>query len=106
MMVTLGGKHRVILDSVFADPVRSSVLWSAVEPMLAACAAKIWEVRGSLLRQWGVRAVFSFHPKGHLSGKTAVKVDPALHRAVLATARCSGVTPDEWTLRALARATA
>jgi len=49
-MMKLSGKHRMILDSVFADPVRSNALRSDVEAMLAACAAEIEEGRGSRVR--------------------------------------------------------
>ncbi len=45
-------------------------------------------------------------PEQPFSGQLFVKVDPALHRAVVTAARRSGVTPDEWVSRTLAKATA
>ncbi len=45
-------------------------------------------------------------PEQPVSGQLSVHVDPALHRAVMSTARRSGVTPEEWVSRALERATA
>ena len=45
-------------------------------------------------------------PEQPFSGQLSVKVDPALHRAVVTAARRSGVTPDEWVSQTLAKATA
>jgi hypothetical protein len=54
------GKHRRTLESVFADPVRSNVLWSDVEALFATVGAEISEGRGSRVRVSlnGVDAVF------------------------------------------------
>ena len=53
-------KQRKTLDDIFADPVRSNILWSDVEALLEALGAEISEGRGSRLRIAlnGVRAVF------------------------------------------------
>lgn len=45
-------------------------------------------------------------PEQPFSGRLSVKVDPALHRAVVSAALKSGLTPDERVSDALDRATA
>ena len=45
-------------------------------------------------------------PEQPFSGRLSIKVDPALHRAVISAALKSGLTPDEWVSDALERATA
>ncbi len=64
-------KHRNTLRAVFADPVRSSVLWSDIEAMLGAAGAEISEGRGSRLRVSleGVDAVFHRPHPGLIPGK-------------------------------------
>jgi hypothetical protein len=54
------GRHRKTLEAVFADPVRSNVLWADVEALFAAAGAGISEGRGSRVRVSlnGVDAVF------------------------------------------------
>ena len=56
----LSGKHRATLKAVFADPVRSNVVWLDIESMLVACGAEVEEGRGSRVRVAlrGLRAVF------------------------------------------------
>ncbi|MCJ2109728.1 type II toxin-antitoxin system HicA family toxin [Methylobacterium sp. E-025] len=56
----LGGRHRTTLAAIFADPVRSGVVWSDIESLMSACGAEITEGRGSRIRValHGVRAVF------------------------------------------------
>lgn len=53
-------KHRKTLESIFANPVRSNVVWKDIESMLEACGAEITEGNGSRVRIAlnGVRAVF------------------------------------------------
>jgi hypothetical protein len=71
----LSGKHRATLEAVFADPVRSGIVWTDIESLLAACGAAIEEGRGSRVRVAlnGVRAVFHRpHPKKE-TDKGAVK---------------------------------
>ena len=48
--IEMQSKHRKILESVFADPVRANVLWSDIEALLAALGAEISEGRGSRVR--------------------------------------------------------
>ena len=43
-------KHQNTLRAIFADPVRSNILWSDIEAMLAAAGAEIGEGRGSRVR--------------------------------------------------------
>ena len=56
----LSGKHRPMSKAVFADPVRSNVVWFDIESMLVACGAEVEEGRGSRVRVAlrGLRAVF------------------------------------------------
>lgn len=53
-------KHRKTLESIFADPVRSNVLWADVESLFLAAGADVSEGRGSRVRVSlnGVDAVF------------------------------------------------
>ncbi|MGA9994456.1 MAG: type II toxin-antitoxin system HicA family toxin [Pyrinomonadaceae bacterium] len=53
-------KHQKTLEAIFEDPVRSNILWSDIEKMLAALGAELSEGRGSRVRiaLRGVRAVF------------------------------------------------
>jgi hypothetical protein len=57
---TMTKKHRKTLRAVFADPVRSNIIWRDIEAMLAAAGAEISEGKGSRVRIAlnGVRAVF------------------------------------------------
>jgi hypothetical protein len=59
--MTLSGKHLGVLISVFADPVRSNLLWTDVEAMLTACGAEIRQGRGSRVRVHLNRARAVFH---------------------------------------------
>ncbi|RZK97702.1 MAG: type II toxin-antitoxin system HicA family toxin [Methylobacterium sp.] len=71
----LGGRHRTTLAAIFADPVRSGVVWSDIESLMSACGAEITEGRGSRIRValHGVRAVFHRpHPQKE-TDKGAVK---------------------------------
>ena len=54
------GKNARTLEAVFANPVRSNVLWADVESLFAAAGAEISEGRGSRVRVSldGVDAVF------------------------------------------------
>ncbi len=58
--MSLSGKHRAVLEAVFADPTRSNILWRDVEALLLACGAELGEGQGSRVRIAlnGVRAVF------------------------------------------------
>ncbi|HIJ64065.1 MAG TPA: type II toxin-antitoxin system HicA family toxin [Rhodospirillaceae bacterium] len=53
-------RHRKILESIFADPVRANVLWAEVEALFQAVGADVSEGRGSRVRVSlnGVDAVF------------------------------------------------
>ena len=71
----LGGRHRTTLAAIFADPVRSGVVWSDIESLMSACGAEITESRGSRIpvALHGVRAVFHRpHPQKE-TDKGAVK---------------------------------
>ena len=59
-MNRLNKKHQKILDSIFAEPVKSNVVWDNIEKLLKALGAEISEGRGSRVRLClnGVRAVF------------------------------------------------
>lgn len=73
--MNLGGRHRTTLAAIFADPVRSGVVWSDIESLMSACGAEITESRGSRIRValHGVRAVFHRpHPQKE-TDKGAVK---------------------------------
>ena len=70
-----GGKHKDILEAVFADPVRAGIPWRDIEGLFAACGAEISEGSGSRVRVAlnGVRAVFHRpHPQKE-TDKGAVK---------------------------------
>jgi hypothetical protein len=69
------GKHRKILEAIFADPVRPDIPWRDIEALLAACGAEISEGRGSrvLVALNDIRAVFHRpHPQKE-TDKGAVK---------------------------------
>lgn len=71
----MGPKHRRTLQSIFADPVQSSIPWRDIEALLKAVGAEITEGEGSRVRiaLSGVRAVFHRpHPKKE-TDKGAVK---------------------------------
>jgi hypothetical protein len=60
------GKHQKVLESIFANPIRSGIVWQDIESMLVALGAEISEGSGSRIRIYlnGVRAVFHRpHPK-------------------------------------------
>lgn len=56
----LNKKHQKILDSIFAEPTRSSIIWNDVEKLLLSLGTEISEGRGSRVRLYlnGIRAVF------------------------------------------------
>lgn len=81
-------KHRRTLSSIFADPVRSDVVWSDIESLLLALGAEITEGRGSRVRVSlnGCLAVFHRpHPQKE-TDKGALK---SVRRYLLT----AGVTP-------------
>jgi predicted HicB family RNase H-like nuclease len=190
----LSGKHRVTLEAIFADPVRSTVSWSDVESLFRACGAEISEGQGSrvrvalrraggisspapaqgdrqgrpeirpalpdrsgdravsLMSYKGYEAVVEYDPDADLfhgevinlrdvvtfqgrsvtelkralrdsvedyiafcnergeapekpfSGQFIVRVEPALHRAVVSAAKRAGVSLNKWVARTLERA--
>ena len=64
--MTLSGKHRKTLATVFEDPVRANVPWTDIEKLLRALGAELSEGSGSRVRihMNGVRAVFHRpHPR-------------------------------------------
>lgn len=73
--MTLSGKHKAILEAIFAEPVRAGILWRDIEALFEACGGEISEGRGSRVRVAlkGVRAVFHRpHPQKE-TDKGAVK---------------------------------
>ena len=56
----MNGKQRKTLSAIFENPVRSNVVWTDIESMLAAAGADITEGNGSRVRISlnGGRAVF------------------------------------------------
>ena len=59
-------KHRKTLEAIFANPIRSNVVWKDIEAMLNACGAEISEGNGSRIRIAlnDIRAVFHRpHPR-------------------------------------------
>ena len=64
--MSLNAKQQKTLKAIFADPVRSNILWADIETLLAALGAELGEGSGSRIRiaLHGVRAVFHRpHPK-------------------------------------------
>jgi hypothetical protein len=64
--MSLNAKQQKTLKAIFADPVRSNLLWADIEKLLAALGAELSEGSGSRIRivLHGVRAVFHRpHPK-------------------------------------------
>jgi hypothetical protein len=60
------GKHQKVLETIFANPIRSGIIWQDIESMLMALGAEVSEGSGSRVRIYinGVRAVFHRpHPK-------------------------------------------
>ena len=59
-MNKLNKKHQRVLDSIFADPVKSNVIWNDIEKLLLSLGTDLSEGRGSRVRLYlnGVRAVF------------------------------------------------
>jgi hypothetical protein len=58
--MSLNSRQRKTLEAVFAEPIRSNVIWTDVERLLLALGAELSEGRGSRVRihLHGVRAVF------------------------------------------------
>jgi len=62
----LNKKQQKVLDAVFAEPVKSNIIWNDIEKLLKALGTEISEGSGSRVRLYlnGVRAVFHKpHPK-------------------------------------------
>ena len=71
----MNAKHKQILSSIFANPLRSNILWEDVESLLTALGAERKEGRGSRIRFTlnGVHAVFHRpHPRKEII-KPAIK---------------------------------
>lgn len=86
----LSGRHQKTLESVFAEPVLSNVLWSDIESLLQALGAELTEGRGSRVRVHldGVRAVFHRpHPRKEID-KGALK---SVRRFLIA----AGIEPEK-----------
>ena len=62
----LNKKQQKVLDAIFAEPVKSNIIWNDIEKLLKALGTEISEGNGSRVRLYlnGVRAVFHRpHPK-------------------------------------------
>ena len=83
------GKHGKTLDAIFAEPVRSNVLWADVESLFRAAGATISEGRGSRMRISlnGVDAVF---PRPHPRKETDKGALKSVRRFLME----AGVRPD------------
>ena len=84
----LSGRHRATLESIFADPVRSSIAWADIEALFGAAGAEISEGQGSRVRValGGARAVFHRpHPRK--------ETDKGAVRSVRRFLREAGVEP-------------
>lgn len=59
-MTKINSKQKKILDSIFAEPIKSDIIWTDIENVLIALGAEISEGRGSRVRIYlnGTRAVF------------------------------------------------
>jgi hypothetical protein len=85
----MGTRHRRTLRAVFAEPVRSNIVWRDIESMLIAAGADITQGEGSRVRIAlnGIRAVFHRpHPPQKETDKGAVR---AMQRFLTE----AGVTP-------------
>jgi len=53
-------RHQRILEAIYAEPTRASLVWQDIEDLLIALGAELSEGKGSRLRValHGVRAVF------------------------------------------------
>ena len=73
--MSLAGRHRATLEAIFANPVRSGIVWRDIEALFVACGGEITEGSGSRVRVAlnGMRAVFHRpHPQKE-TDKGAVK---------------------------------
>jgi HicA toxin of bacterial toxin-antitoxin, len=57
----LSGKHRRVLEDVFADPGRASIAWHDIEALFRALGATIGEGRGSRVHVKLGEVFASFH---------------------------------------------
>lgn len=71
----MNSKHRKTLAAIFADPVRASIEWVAIEALLIACGGEISAGRGSRVRVElnGVLATFHRPHPQPVTDKGAVK---------------------------------
>jgi hypothetical protein len=69
------GKHQLVLNAIFFDPVQANIAWHDIESLFIACGGEVSEGSGSRVRVYlnGVRAVFH-RPHPHKeTDKGAVK---------------------------------
>lgn len=71
----MNSKHRKTLASIFADPVRSSIVWADIEALFIACGGEVSEGRGSRVRVElnGILATFHRPHPQPATDKGAVK---------------------------------
>jgi len=65
-VVTISKRHDMTLESIFAIPTKSNIVWKDIESLLLALGAELTEGNGSRVRIAlnGVRAVFHRpHPR-------------------------------------------
>ena len=74
-VLRVNSTQRKMLESIFEDPVRPDVSWSAIESLLNALGVELWEGRGSRVRVHlnGVRAVLHRPHPSPRTGKGALK---------------------------------
>ena len=69
------GKHQLVLNAIFSDPVQANIAWRDIESLFISCGGEVSEGSGSRVRVYlnGVRAVFHRpHPQKE-TDKGAVK---------------------------------
>jgi len=73
----MNSKHRKTLEAIFADPVRSNILWDDIETLLVAMGAERYEGNGSRVRFLlnGAKAIFHRpHPQKETDRGAVVSV--------------------------------
>lgn len=84
----LNARQRRTLEAVFGDPPPANIRWRAIEALLAALGADVWELAGSRVgvKLHGVKAVFHRPHPGPEATRPQV-------RAVRRFLREAGVVP-------------
>jgi hypothetical protein len=71
----LSGKHRKVLEAVFAEPAPASIAWADIEALFRALGAMVTEGRGSRVRVElsDVRSVFHRPHPGKQASRGTVR---------------------------------